>query len=89
MARLRGPARGIGCLPTAGDDPVTGEDSALALHVLYELHYRRFAGVDDRWEWEPSLLAARRRLEDSSEDTLGAIGSPQPGLLVTEVVDGL
>jgi Iron-containing redox enzyme len=89
-ACLRGRVRGIGRLPAAGDDPMTGEDSALALHVLYELHYRGFAGVDDQWEWEPSLLAARRRLEDSFEHALvGAIGSPQAGLSVTGVVEGL
>lgn len=49
--------------PTADDDPVTGDDSALALYLLYELHYRGLAGVDAEWEWQPELLAARRQLE--------------------------
>jgi hypothetical protein len=49
------------CPPAA--DPLTDDDAALALYVLYELHYRGFAGVDESWEWEPSLLAARARLE--------------------------
>ena len=34
---------------------------------MYELHYRGFEGVDERWEWEPSLLALRSVLEDIFE----------------------
>jgi hypothetical protein len=49
--------------PAATDDPVTGDDSALALYLLYELHYRGLRGVDDGWEWQPELLAARADLE--------------------------
>jgi hypothetical protein len=49
--------------PAADDDPLDGEDAALALYVCYELHYRGFAGVDESWEWEPSLLSLRRDLE--------------------------
>jgi hypothetical protein len=45
------------------DDALIGEDSALALYVLYELHYRSFAGLDDSWEWDPSLLRVRAQLE--------------------------
>jgi hypothetical protein len=45
--------------PDPVDDVLYGDDSALALYVLDELHYRGFAGVDDRWEWEPSLLGRR------------------------------
>ena len=37
------------------------EDLQLALYCCYELHYRGLPGVDERWEWEPSLLAARAR----------------------------
>ena len=40
-----------------------GEDLQLALYICYELHYRGFAGVSPRWEWEPSLLAFRAGLE--------------------------
>jgi hypothetical protein len=39
------------------------EDLHLALHLAYGLHYDGFAGVDDAWEWEPSLLALTARLE--------------------------
>jgi heme oxygenase-like protein len=48
-----------------GDD-----DFHLALYVLYELHYRGFEGVDERWEWDPSLLRLRTLLEDSFEAAL-------------------
>ncbi len=45
------------------DDPLFGDDSALALYVLYELHYRGFHDIDSTWEWQPDLLAWRRELE--------------------------
>ena len=58
-------------------DPLADEDVQLALYVLYELHYRGFDGVDERWEWEPSLLALRSVLEDIFEGgLLCAIGPP-------------
>ncbi|GGZ72785.1 iron-containing redox enzyme family protein [Streptomyces subrutilus] len=40
-----------------------GEDLQLALHLLYELHYRGVDGVDDAREWDPDLLWLRRDLE--------------------------
>jgi hypothetical protein len=46
------------------------EDFQLALYVLYELHYRGFEDVDDAWEWEPSLLALRARMEARFEQEL-------------------
>jgi Iron-containing redox enzyme len=49
------------------------DDVQLALYVLYELHYRGFAGVDERWEWSPPLLGERARLEAHFEDALDAI----------------
>jgi hypothetical protein len=64
--------------PEAVGDPVDGEDGPLALYALYELHYRGFAGVDDRWEWEPSLLALRARLEARFEGRLREL-VPDPG----------
>ena len=51
-------------------DPLCDEDLHLALYLLYELHYRGLPGVDDRWEWEPSLLALRRELEGHFERAL-------------------
>jgi hypothetical protein len=62
---LRRAPGGVPKPPAAADDPVTGEDSPLALYLLYELHYRGLAGVDDGWEWEPDLLAVRAGLEDA------------------------
>jgi hypothetical protein len=45
------------------DDPITGDDSQLALYCAHELHYDGFADVDDDWEWDPRLLRLTRRLE--------------------------
>src|SRR3954454_20072638 len=63
-------------------DPLSGaidyEDLQLALYCCYELHYRGFAGVDDRWEWEPSLLALRAQLEERFEADLHELAGP-PG----------
>jgi Iron-containing redox enzyme len=59
-------------------DPLTDDDLHLALYLCYELHYRGLPGVDERWEWEPSLLALRRDWETGFEDALtSAIGPPQ------------
>jgi hypothetical protein len=60
-----------GSLPTidvaAPGDPLADDDLHLALYVLYELHYRGFDGVDDRWEWDPAALALRAGLEGAFE----------------------
>jgi hypothetical protein len=53
-------------------DPLADEDLHLALYCCYELHYRGFDGVDERWEWDPALLALRARLEQVFEDGLAA-----------------
>jgi hypothetical protein len=44
-------------------DPLADDDLQLALYLCYELHYRSFDGVDDAWEWNPTLLAARAVIE--------------------------
>lgn len=49
------------------------EDLQLSLWVLYELHYRGIPGVDDRWEWHPSLLAVAAHLERALESDLRAL----------------
>ncbi|MFJ1756945.1 iron-containing redox enzyme family protein [Kitasatospora sp. NPDC088134] len=72
--------------PPAVSDP-WGEDVQLALYVCYELHYRGFAGVDEEWEWAPSLLALRKQLETAFLLALRrAVGRPPP---LAEVVAGL
>ncbi|MGU3294864.1 iron-containing redox enzyme family protein [Williamsia sp. M5A3_1d] len=64
--------------PLAGLDAVIDEadplgiDLHLALYSCYELHYRGFAGVDPEWEWDPSLLGFRRRLENRFRTALDA-----------------
>jgi hypothetical protein len=51
-------------------DPLSDDDFALALYVLYELSYRSFDEVDERWEWEPSLIALRADFEAAFERAL-------------------
>jgi hypothetical protein len=59
--------------------PAGDEDLQLALYLCYELHYRGLPGVDDGWEWEPSLLALRARLEREFEAQLrAAVPAPDP-----------
>jgi hypothetical protein len=59
--------------PSPDDDPLSGDEFQLALYVLYELHYRSFAGVDEAWEWDPGLLALRRDLEHRFELALNGL----------------
>jgi hypothetical protein len=60
--------------------PSSEEDLQLALYLCYELHYRGLPGVDDRWEWEPSLLALRGTLEREFEAALRrAVPAPSSG----------
>jgi hypothetical protein len=66
-------------LPAVGPpaEPLADEDLQLALYCCYELHYGGLPGVDDRWEWQPWLLAVRARLEDVFEQALlEQIGPP-------------
>jgi hypothetical protein len=51
-------------VPVCEADPY-GLDLQLALYVCYELHYRGFARVNPKWEWNPGLLHARGRLEEA------------------------
>lgn len=48
------------------------EDFQLSLYLCYELHYRGLPGVDERWEWDPSLLAVRAGFEAAFEAALQA-----------------
>jgi hypothetical protein len=75
---LRRPLHELPPLHEAEDDPLEGDDSALALHLCYELHYRGLPEVDEAWEWEPTLLRERRRLERRVEDRLVEVVGPPP-----------
>jgi hypothetical protein len=92
LDHLQRPPGPLPAMPAGEDDPLTGDDAALALYCCYELHYRSMAGVADGWEWEPSLLAFRRRLEEAFErrlrDELGAVPEPEDVPLgLREVID--
>src|SRR5690554_2252252 len=87
LAHLRHRAHDLSPLPKAEDDVLSGDDTPLALHLLYELHYRGLAGVDERWEWHPALLAQRAVLEAELEDRLLAELGPTPvGLTKADVL---
>ncbi|MFE7616992.1 iron-containing redox enzyme family protein [Streptomyces sp. NPDC057496] len=70
-------------------DPLTDDDLQLALYVCYELHYRGFSGVDDRWEWQPASLDLRGRLEREFEAALRDRFAVPDGLGDREVVAAL
>lgn len=66
-------------VPVSDCDPF-GVDLQLALYVCYELHYRGFAGVDPRWEWNSQPLALRARLEEVFVDEVRRqVGDIGPG----------
>jgi Iron-containing redox enzyme len=70
---------------------VFGEDFQLSLYLLYELHYRGFAEVDERWEWEPGLITLRSGLDDDFEATLREAlaaddGTPEPARVGETIV---
>jgi hypothetical protein len=61
-------------------DPLTDEDLQLTLFLCYELHYRGWRGVDEDWEWQPSLLALRARAEAPFEAALRELVGPVPAV---------
>jgi Iron-containing redox enzyme len=80
LEHLSGPVHELPSLPDVleVDDPLADDDLQLALYLCYELHYRGLPGVDERWEWEPSLLRLRRDWETIFEKALqAAIGAPE------------
>jgi hypothetical protein len=68
------------------NEPLGDEDFQLALYLCYELHYASIEGVDEAWEWEPSLLSFRRDLEAVFESALRASVPNPPGGDVTETL---
>src|SRR3954452_11050110 len=79
FASLRRPPHSFGALPAPDSARAEAdEDLQLALYCCYELHYRGFSDVDERWEWAPVLLAARAALEAPFEAALAELAPPQP-----------
>jgi hypothetical protein len=79
LGALARPPHELGDVPVPDPaDPLADDDLHLALYLCYELHYRGLDGVDERWEWTPSLLAFRARLEDAFEGALRGV-VPRPG----------
>ena len=76
-------------VPVSEADPY-GLDLQLALYVCYELHYRGFAGVDPRWEWNPALLHVRGRLEDAFLSAVaGDVGEVGAGRTAADEMEAL
>jgi hypothetical protein len=74
---LQGPPRAVRPVRDLNVDPRDDDDFQLALHIVYELHYRSFDGVADDWEWHPSLVEFARALERGFEEALRTdAGSP-------------
>ncbi|MGO1231538.1 iron-containing redox enzyme family protein [Glutamicibacter arilaitensis] len=59
--------------------------------MLYELHHRGFAEVDDRWEWDPGLISLRARIEEDFEQALRDVAGPLPSVepMSSEVAQAL
>lgn len=64
--------------PALRSDPADPSDEAITLWALYELHYRGFDDVDDRWEWAPELMGVRAGLEHRLEERLRSRYTPAP-----------
>ena len=87
LAALAGAPGAVEALPEAGGAAEADEDLQLALYCCYELHYRGLPGVDERWEWEPSLIAARRALEAPFEAAIERLAGPADGDCAPEELD--
>jgi hypothetical protein len=88
LAALTGERVPLGALdPGSPDDPLDDEDLHLALYLCYELHYRGLPGVDERWEWDPSLLRLRAKLEERFERGLHEAVPPADASVAPEDMD--
>ncbi|MBB4136541.1 iron-containing redox enzyme family protein [Gordonia humi] len=67
-----------------------GEDVQLALTVCHELHYRGWADAGRDCEWDPALIGARTRLEESFLDAVRDEIDPRSGsATAADELDGL
>jgi hypothetical protein len=65
--------------PAEAADALTDDDLQLALFLCHELHYGGLDGVDDAWEWRPSLISFRSALEEAMFARLvEEVGAPAP-----------
>ena len=65
--------------PFDSTDALADDDLQLALFLCHELSYGGIEGVDDTWEWRPSLIAFRSALEGAMFTRLiEAVGPPAP-----------
>src|SRR3712207_6241982 len=87
LEHLARPVHPLPAGPALVDDPLDGDDAALALYCCYELHYRGFDGVDEDWEWEPTLLGFRREIEGAFLERVQQIAGAVPD--TTDVVTAL
>jgi hypothetical protein len=88
LGELRAPVHALSAVPPVRpSDPLADEDVQLALYCLYELHYRGFGGVDESWEWEPSLLAFRAELERAFEGAVRDAVGTVPAAIAAEESD--
>lgn len=70
LASLRLSPHRIAVPGVSTSDAILDEDLQLSLYCCFELHYQGLPGVSDDWEWEPSLLELRGRLEAAFEEQL-------------------
>ena len=70
-------------------DPIADEDLQLALYVAYELHYAGIRGVDEAWEWSPSLLSFRAALERPFEEATAELVPPAEAAELESVGEAL
>jgi hypothetical protein len=91
FAALEGPPHARLAAPGLIDsaDPIADEDLQLALYVAYELHYSAIRGVDESWEWSPSLLSFRGALERSFEEAVAELVPPAEAAELESVGEAL
>lgn len=87
---LRRSPQGVRPVPFTFRDALSDDDLHLSLAICYELANGGIDGVDDRWEWEPSLIALRARLERPFEQALRdamtvAITPSGPGVIGSQL----
>jgi hypothetical protein len=67
---------------TGEGDVLTDDDLQVSLHMLQELHYRGYAGVEPDLEWDAGVVTARRTLERALERDLRAVTRDEVGTVL-------